>query len=230
MYFRLLRGPEMHQRRFHVLVADERPDSLHFTVDLLKRRDHVVAGASNMDDVHWWLSGWPIDLLVVSPDFAGGGVQLAREARTVQPEMAALLVDAERSAAVEEAAGRGVDLVHHAVESPEFADAVGTILGRVTRRPRWPRKEIAHSVTMRVGDSVARLVDVSYGGLKFELTDDYLVRSPVELDFPRADLRVSAEVIWSARPQQGHTCIFGASVGVPPTDATEWRAFVDRIS
>jgi DNA-binding response OmpR family regulator len=222
----------MHQRRFHVLVADERPESLHFTVDLLKRRDHVVAGASNMDDVHWWLSGWPIDLLIVSPEFAGGsGGQLAHEARGVQPEMAALLVDPERrEPSAPEAARRGIDLVHHRVDSEEFAQAVGSILGRVTRRPRWPRKEIAHSVTMRIGDSVARLVDVSYGGLKFELTDENVLRSPVELDFPRADLRVSAEVIWSARPVPGRACVFGASVGVPPTDATEWRAFVDRIS
>ena len=222
----------MHQRRFHVLVADERPDSLHFTVDLLKRRDHVVAGASNMDDVHWWLSGWPIDLLVVSPDFAGGsGVQLAHQARIVQPEMAALLVDAAGCDAVTSDAGRrGIDVVHHPVESQEFAHAVRTMLGRVTRRPRWPRKEIGHSVTMRAGDSIARLVDVSYGGLKVEVTEDYVLRSPVELDFPRADLRVSAEVVWSTRPEQGHTCIFGAAVGVPPTDATEWRAFVDRIS
>src|SRR5215216_1143125 len=58
---RLLRGPEMHHRRFHVLVADERADALSRTVNLLKRRDHVAAGAATIDDAHWWLSGWPVD-------------------------------------------------------------------------------------------------------------------------------------------------------------------------
>jgi hypothetical protein len=34
----------MHQRRYHILVADQNEVSLNRAVKLLKRRDYVVAG------------------------------------------------------------------------------------------------------------------------------------------------------------------------------------------
>jgi hypothetical protein len=86
-------------------------------------------------------------------------------------------------------------------------------------------------VPMRIGDTTGKLMDVSYGGLKFELTEEpYVLRSPVEIDFPRADLRLHADLVWSARLEHGKACVFGASVKADPTPATEWRAFVDRLA
>jgi hypothetical protein len=57
-----------------------------------------------------------------------------------------------------------------------------------------------------------------------------VLRSPVEIDFPRADLRLQAEVVWSARRGHGRSCVFGAAVKPDPTPAAEWRAFVDRLA
>jgi CheY-like chemotaxis protein len=40
----------MHQRRYHILVADQNEVSLNRAVKLLKRRDYVVAGASTPEE------------------------------------------------------------------------------------------------------------------------------------------------------------------------------------
>ena len=117
------------------------------------------------------------------------------------------------------------------LDGQEFLNRVGSCLATITRRQRWPRKEITAPVTMRIGQTQGKLMDVSYGGLKFELTEErYVLRSPVEIDFPRADLTLLAEVVWSARRGNGQACVFGAAVKPDPAPAAEWRAFVDRIA
>jgi DNA-binding response OmpR family regulator len=222
----------MHQRRYHILVALEDERALHETVNLLKRRDYVVAGAPTPEEARWWLSGWPVDLALTAPRFgAGTGLQLILGARSHQPEVAGLIVGAEDSLP------DPLDLRRHAVRalsspmnSDEFLASVAECLAGIRRRQRWPRKEITAPVPMRIGEATGKLMDVSYGGLKFELTDEpYVLRSPVQIDFPRADLRLSAEVIWSARRANGRACVFGAAVMPDPAPAAEWRAFVDRL-
>jgi DNA-binding response OmpR family regulator len=222
----------MHQRRYHILVADEDHVSLHQAVNLLKRRDYVVAGAPTLDEAQWWLAGWPVDLVVTSQQFGPGtGIQLILNARSSQPEVVGLIKGSEQALASADAQRYGVQMVEPAAGPDEFLARVAESLSTITRRQRWPRKEVTGPIPMRIGESPCRLMDVSYGGLKFELTDEpYVLRSPVEIDFPRADLRLHAEVIWSARREHGKACVFGASITPDPTPATEWRSFVDRLA
>jgi DNA-binding response OmpR family regulator len=222
----------MQHRRFHILVADEDSGSLHRSVDLLKQGDYVVAGAPTIEEVQWWLSGWPIDLVVAPSHFDGlTGLQLVLSARANQSDVLGLLLNPDQDAQVTaDAARHGLHVATAPSDSPAFSTQVRGILSVVTRRPRWPRKEVSGAVPIRVGTSTGKLMDVSYGGLKFELPDEFVLRSPVELDFPRSDLRLSAEVVWSARGSDGVTCVFGASVGTEPSHAEQWRSFVDRVS
>jgi DNA-binding response OmpR family regulator len=222
----------MQQRRYHILVAQEDERALHETVNLLKRRDYVVAGAPTPEEAQWWLSGWPVDLAVTSPTFGGSsGIQLILGARSNQPEVAGLIVGAEEQLPDRfDLRRHGLNAVAAPINPDEFLASVAECLAGIRRRQRWPRKEITAPVPMRIGETAGKLMDVSYGGLKFELTDEpYVLRSPVQIDFPRADLRLSAEVVWSARRANGRACVFGAAVTPDPAPAAEWRAFVDRI-
>lgn len=223
----------MHQRRYHILVADQNEISLNRAVKLLKRRDYVVAGASTPEDAEWWLAGWPLDLVITPARFGPAtGVQLILRVRANQPDVTGLITatgDSVPDAA--EARRHGLHIIPTGLDSQEFLDRVAACLATITRRQRWPRKEIKAPVTMRIGQTQGTLMDVSYGGLKFELTDEpYVLRSPVEIDFPRADLTLLAEVVWSARRGNSRACVFGAAVKPDPAPAAEWRAFVDRIA
>jgi DNA-binding response OmpR family regulator len=222
----------MQQRRYHILVGFENERPLQETVTLLKRRDYVVAGAPTIEEAQWWISGWPVDLVITSPRFAGtGGMELVAGARAHQPEVAGLIVGEEDALPDRSDLRRlGLRAINAPVNPEEFLATVAESLAGIRRRQRWPRKEITAPVTMRIGEAPGKLVDVSYGGLKFELTDEpYVLRSPVQIDFPRVDLQLTAEVIWSARRDGGRTCVFGAAVAPDPAPAAEWRAFVDRL-
>ena len=222
----------MHRRRFHILVADDSAAALQHTVSRLKRADHVVAGAHTADEAEWWLSGWPVDLVITTPMFAGTtGIELILRARAEQPAIAGLITHPEDNAAFAAEAGRqNIQLAATGVDSAGFAAEVAAILARITHRQRWPRKAVSPGIPLHVGATAGRLMDVSYGGLKFELPDETpLLRSPVELDVPRADLRLPVDVVWSVRGE-GRGSVFGASITNEPAQAAEWRAFVDRVS
>jgi CheY-like chemotaxis protein len=223
----------MQHRRYHILVADQDPIALQKSVNALKKGDYVVAGAATTDDATWWLSRWPIDLVIVPARFeAMTGVQLLLTARATQPELSGLITGAAEEAAVRSDAERyGLHVSNESVASDGFVGEVVNVMTGITRRQRWPRKQISSRVTMHVGAEAGRLMDVSYGGLKFQLSDESAVlRSPVQLDFPRADLSVPVEVIWSTRRSEDHSCVFGASIAAGPSSVAAWREFVDRVS
>src|SRR5829696_1457992 len=175
----------MHQRRYHILVVDEDPVALQESVDVLKRGDHVVAGASTPDDATWWLSGWPVDLVIVPARFQeASGVQLLLSARAAQPEVSGMITGASADPAVMNEAERyGLQIANEPPDSDGFAGEVTAMMAGITRRQRWPRKLVSGRIAMKVGTESGRLMDVSYGGLRFELSDESAVlRSPVQLD------------------------------------------------
>ena len=222
----------MHQRRYHILVAQQDETALHRLVNLLKRRDYLVAGASSLDEAQWWLSGWPIDLVIAASRLPStSALQLFQVARTVQPEVCGLILGDEAGATdVADIRRYGLHLAQPSPDPEQFLTLVANCLASMTRRQRWPRNEITAPVVMRVGSSAGKLMDVSYGGLKFELAEgSYVLNPPVEIDFPRADLRLPVEVVWSARRGHGRSSVFGAAVTTYPVTATAWRAFVDRL-
>lgn len=223
----------MHQRRYHILVADQNEVSLNRAVKLLKWRDYVVAGASTPEEADWWLAGWPLDLVITPARFGlATGVELILSVRANQPDVAGLITaNGDNVPDAAEARRHGLQIMPTGLDGQEFLNRVASCLATITRRQRWPRKEITAPVTMRIGQTQGKLMDVSYGGLKFELTEErYVLRSPVEIDFPRADLTLLAEVVWSARLGNGQACVFGVAVKPDPAPAAEWRAFVDRIA
>jgi DNA-binding response OmpR family regulator len=223
----------MQQRRYHILVVEADPVTLQQSVNALKKSDYVVAGASTADDATWWLSGWPVDLVIASARFeAATGVQLVLSARAAQPEISGMITGAVGDTAIRDEAERyGVHVATEPIASEGFVAEIATLMRGITRRQRWPRKAVSGPVSMRVGAAVGKLMDVSYGGLKFELQDDSAVlRSPVQLDFPRADLCLPAEVVWSTRGSGDRGAVFGASITAEPSRVADWRAFVDRLS
>ena len=221
----------MNHRRYHILVADENQPSLTAAVTALKRHDYVVAGAATPEEAQWWIRGWPIDLVVTSPRFGSqSGLQLILNARTIQPEIVGLIAGMGEEPDDSDLRRHGVYWASISEDSADLLAHVSACLGSMTRRQRWPRKELTSPLGIRVGTTPGRVMDVSYGGLKFELPEESCVlRSPIVIDFPRADFTLQADVIWSARREEGRTCVFGVAIKHHPLAPTEWRAFVDRL-
>ena len=122
----------------------------------------------------------------------------------------------------------GFTALSHPVIASHFQAVVAEKLRGVSRRQRWPRKQVRGDVPLRVGCSRARLLDVSYGGLRFEINAGEAplpARVPIEIE---RDVRVDAALVWSAAVSEGYSYLFGAAVVDDPGD--RWRRFVDGVA
>src|SRR5512135_1962351 len=97
----------MYRRPYHVVVLDDDPLALYQTMALLEQRDYIVAGAPTIEQAKWWLSEWPIDMLIAAVRVAGiGGLQVLAAARTQNPMLAGILVGNDGDQVIETDAWR----------------------------------------------------------------------------------------------------------------------------
>jgi hypothetical protein len=84
-------------------------------------------------------------------------------------------------------------------------------------------------VPVHVAGAHGRLVDVSYGGLRFEFDgESYDLPTPMTVEVPHARLSVRAELVWSARGSDGVRSLCGVGI-LDDSPAAEWRRFVDNL-
>lgn len=221
----------MYTRVYRILVLDDDTLSLYQTMSVLKQRDYLVVGAASVDQARWWLSQWPIDLVVSAVRVAGiGGLQFLTAARTQHRELAGILIGDESDRAIETDAWRyGAQLLTRPYDASRFLMMVAEAIAAIRRRQRWPRKTIVDQVPVNVEGAPGRLVDVSYGGLRFEFGgESYDLPTPMTVEVPLARLRLRAELVWSARGPDGVSSLCGVGI-LDDTPAADWRRFVDWL-
>jgi DNA-binding response OmpR family regulator len=221
----------MYTRVYRILVLDDDTLSLYQTMSVLKQREYLVVGAASVEQARWWLSQWPIDLLVSAVRVSGiGGLQFLNAARAQHPELAGILLGSEEDRPIETDVWRhGAQLLIRPFDHPRFLMMVAEALAAIRRRQRWPRKKMSQPVPVKIEGAEGTLLDVSYGGLKFEFDgESYDLPSPMTVEVPDARLKVRAELVWSARAGNGVSSQCGVGI-VDDSPASEWRRFVDHL-
>jgi CheY-like chemotaxis protein len=222
----------MYRRPYHVLVADDDPAAQFQTISLLQRRDYVVTTAWTLEEAAARLTELPVDLVIAGTRIGSmGGLQFVLNCRARLPEVAGILVAPQREHLPElEAWRHGVTPLVQPLEPEHFLMTVAEKLAAIARRQRWPRKRIDGDVAVRVEGSAGRLLDVSYGGLGLSVQgESYDLRTMVQVDIPAAGLRVNGELVWSARANDGATCLCGIAIIGDRHPVPIWREFVDGL-
>jgi DNA-binding response OmpR family regulator len=97
---------------------------------------------------------------------------------------------------------------------------------------RWARKPVPGELVARVDSSRARVVDVSYGGLRFELDDNAVLTLPpsFEVNLPSKDVAVHVDLVWQSRTDEG-SWLCGAALSQTDTaTASAWHGLVDALA
>jgi hypothetical protein len=94
---------------------------------------------------------------------------------------------------------------------------------------RWPRKRLSKSFEIDAAGTPARVVDLSYGGLRlaFNVKEDLPATFDIVLPTPRLSLK--AHRIWTPRSPAVAPFWFGVKIVEPNLSATSWRELVDSV-
>jgi CheY-like chemotaxis protein len=200
-------------------------------LELLRDAGHNVTGAATFDAAKELLELHPYDLLVTDIRLrAFNGLQLVRRSRVLHPNMAVILVTAYEDAMLElEASRYRAEYLLKPVKSADLLGAVNRSLGNVRRERRWPRQQVGGGIVVQVGEWPARLLDVSYGGLRMEMSAP---PAPLPASFyvrlPAFNLSVPVEAVWSDRLRTPGALVCGVALmadDAPPA----WRRIVDSL-
>jgi DNA-binding response OmpR family regulator len=96
---------------------------------------------------------------------------------------------------------------------------------------RWERKQVIGGLPASVGDEPARILDVSYGGVRFEIdrAPDRMIPASFNLTLPTAQLSVQADLVWKSLIGN-ETWLCGAALSQENPSAPQWYGLVDAIS
>jgi hypothetical protein len=144
--------------------------------------------------------------------------------------MRTILLDHARDSTTEAEAKRyGAWYLAEPVDGTELLAQVSLALIRGNHPRRWPRKRSVEGMLAQIERRLGHVVDLSYGGLSFDLPQGSDVPAQFAVTLPAVGLAFQAKPVWVRRvPSGGLSC--GAELLDPsPMIVDSWRRLVDGI-
>jgi CheY-like chemotaxis protein len=219
-----------------ILLVDGTRTTLRRTEALLSDAGHLVAAVSSFERATTLLYSVSPDLLVASTELGGfTGLDLATLSRQQNPQLPIILTHASADPVLERETARhgGTLLVNH-LENPAFLPAVQSALDEHRRTQpmirRWRRKRVMGLVEARLPRASARILDISYGGVRLTYENERTLPAAFDVTVPTAGLIVQAHLVWTRRSPTTGELLSGAELSHVGTSYTDqWRGFIDAI-
>ncbi len=165
------RTQETEQMPFRVLVVNADPAARSDMERMLSTAGNLVTSVAEFDEAQQRLVYAPPDLLVTGVRLGShNGLHLVLRAHAERPDTPAIVVHTAPDPVLEiEAINAGASYMTTPLDEEQFVSLVEDLLSGTPSLPsstvprRWPRKQV--EVFARVGNNLATVVDVSYGGL-----------------------------------------------------------------
>ena len=226
-------GPQVRQK---VLIVDDNEAARTGLAKILERADFTVFSAATFAEGRSALTKEQPDLLIADVRLGEyNGLQLLAGASRPMP---AIIVTGYPDPVLEADARRmGAEYLVKPVSPSALVELVRNKLATPQEpifRParKWERKQISGSLPARVGDEPARVLDVSYGGLRLELErkPERPVPTSFTLDFPTSGVSVPVDVVWTTRVGEEHWVCGGSVMPTEPSATTAWHGLVDAVA
>lgn len=214
-----------------IVVVEDEQASREGLLVLLARAGYRTIGAGTLKEAREILDSITPDLLIVDIRLSGdNGLQLIAMARQPVPAIVITAFDDRTLAA--EARNLGAEFMLKPVSPAALLAAIQRKVPLTSDQPagasrRWPRRQVSGDITALIGDSPARILDVGYGGVRFEVQSGPELALPewVRLTVP-GNASIDVHVVWNRR--SGDTWECGAAVNDEYRPA--WEQLVDTFS
>ena len=221
--------------RQKILIVDDNDAARTGLAKILERADFTVVAAATFAEGRNALSKEEPDLLIADVRLGEyNGLQLLASATRATP---AIVITGYPDPVLEADARRlGADYLVKPVSPASLVDLVRRKLSSVEPvfRParKWERKQVSGGLPAKVGDEPARVLDISYGGLRLELErrPERPMPTSFTLDFPTSGLSVPVDVVWTTRVGEEHWVCGASVVQAEEASARAWHGLVDAVA
>ena len=212
-----------------VLIVDDDKTTREGLAELLEESGYQAMAVGTFEEATRALRSSPPDLLIADVRLGPfNGLQLVIS--SPRPIPAIIITGFADPVLESDAKRRGADYVLKPVSPARLLDLVAQKLSAA--RPgfgiprRWERKPVA-GLHASVQDEPARIVDVSYGGVRFEIDRRHEAQLPnlFNINLPSAQLSVQAKLVWKNLIGD-QTWLCGAALA---QETPEWYGLVDAI-
>jgi DNA-binding response OmpR family regulator len=220
-----------------ILLVEPDSKASAATERLLSDAGYLTVSVRTFDEAARQLAADCPDLLVTAVRLgAFNGLHLVLRCRGDHPDLPMIVTGEESDPLLAgEVTRYGARFVPKSLEPERFLRVVSELLaGRSSQGPlgdrRWPRKPTGLPAT--VSQAPARVVDLSYGGLRLELEGSPAdVKEPIDVDFPTLGLSIKAVPRWTKPVEAQQSWLCGAEVAPEDSEAQQtWRGVVDSLS
>lgn len=218
---------------FRILVLDDDENALSGIVEMLRDVDYRVTGAVTYDDAKRLLAANSYDLLITDVRLRGfNGLNLVMKCRSDYPDMAVIIISGFDEPLMDlEASRYQATFLGKPIRPTAFLETVARCLANVRRERRWPRKRVLGGFRVTAAGKPAAVVDVSYGGLRLEVSSETDLAQSFPVELAGIGLQLDVQAVWSCPTGKGNATLCGAAIaGEQGAAAHTWRAIVDRLS
>jgi DNA-binding response OmpR family regulator len=218
----------------HVLIVDVDDARRNGLIETLAGEGYEVASADSFQRARELLKETAPDLLITEArlkEFNGLQLVIARHA----PIPTIVLAGVPDPVLETEARQLGADYLARPFSRASLLELVERALqppDSFTRARRWVRKPVPVQLFARVETAEARILDVSYGGLRLQLRDDSATPLPLsfEVALPTKDVAVHVDLVWQSHAVDGSWMCGVELSQADPATARAWHGLVDAIA
>ncbi len=213
-----------------ILVVEADLHVLFGLLDILRDAGFDCTGAATYEAGRELLSAKSFDLLITDARIGPhNGLHLIRQCRLLFPGMEAIaLTSVYDQDARDEARRYGAPALDVPVNGRRLVALVSRALARLVNRRRWVRKRAEDERPVLVGEIPAALLDVCYGGVRFEIAEpEDRLPAVVSLTVPALGEPLLVELIWMDRARESKKLRCGAAV--VSTDGPTFRAWREMV-
>jgi DNA-binding response OmpR family regulator len=218
----------------HVLIVDVDDARRNSLIETLEEEGYEVAGADSFQRARELLKETAPDLLITEArlkEFNGLQLVIAR----VTPIPTIVLAGVPDPVLETEARQLGADYLARPFSQSSLLELVEKSLqpsDSFTTARRWVRKAVPQQLFARVETAEARILDVSYGGLRLQLRDDSGSPLPpsFEVALPSKHVAVHVDLVWQSHADDGSWMCGVELSQADPATARAWHGLVDAIA
>jgi DNA-binding response OmpR family regulator len=214
-----------------ILVVAARAESSP-VIALLKDSGHEVLFAPGFEAAIRRLDQIAPDLLITDVRLGGfNGLHLVIRSQSTRPKMRSILLDRVHDPVMAQDAERhGAIYVGGPVTIAALSEQISKLLNESGPQRRWPRKQPMKGLVFHVARRSARVIDISYGGIRLELPPAETIPAKFRMAIPGFEGVFRAKPVWSRYTSVGSISCGAELLEANPQIVAQWRQLVDSIN